>query len=310
MRILVLGAGGIGGYYGGRLAAAGVDVTFLVRPRRAGQLATDGLVIRSPLGDAQVKVKTVLREQAASGWDAIILACKAYDLDDAIATIRPAAPGALIIPQLNGLRHLDALDGAFGAGTVAGGTTMIGVTLDPDGAIRHLNTMQRFSHGPRSPAQRDRLERLQAELVNGGFGPVLSDTILLDMWEKFIFLCTVATMTCLMRATVGQIVRTQEGAALMLETFADCTAAAEAAGYSPREPFLEDTRKKLIDPDSPMAASMLRDLQRGGAVEADHIVGDILARARAAGRPATLLRAAYAQLQAYEAQRLQAPGRS
>ncbi len=309
MRILVLGAGGIGGYYGGRLAAAGVDVTFLVRPRRAGQLATDGLVIRSPLGDAQVKVKTVLREHAAPGWDAIILACKAYDLDDAIATIRPAAPGALIIPQLNGIRHLDVLDAAFGADNVAGGVAVIGAALDPDGTIRHLNTTQGFSHGPRTPAQRERAERLQAELLKGGFAPVLSDNILLDMWEKFTLLSTLAGMTCLLRANVGQIARTGEGAALMLEMFADGTAAAEAAGFPPRPRFLEATRQWLTDRDSGNAASMLRDLQRGGPVEADHIVGDMLARVRATGRPATLLRAAYAQLQAYAVQRAPTPDR-
>ena len=131
MRILVLGAGGIGGYYGGRLAAAGVDVTFLVRPRRAEQLARDGLVIRSPLGDARLTVNTMLRERLEPGWDAILLSCKAFDLDDAIATIRPGAAGALIVPLLNGLRHLDALDAAFGPDQVAGGVAQIAVTLGP-----------------------------------------------------------------------------------------------------------------------------------------------------------------------------------
>jgi 2-dehydropantoate 2-reductase len=114
MRILVLGAGGIGGYFGGRLAAAGVDVTFLVRPRRAEQLARDGLVIKSPLGDLAIPVTTVTKETATPGYDAILLSCKAYDLADSIASIRAAAPGALIVPLLNGLLHLDALDAAFG----------------------------------------------------------------------------------------------------------------------------------------------------------------------------------------------------
>jgi 2-dehydropantoate 2-reductase len=302
MRILVLGAGGVGGYFGGRLAAAGVDVTFLVRPRRAGQLARDGLVIRSPLGDARAQVKTLLREQAVPGWDAIILSCKAYDLEDAIATIRPAAAGALIIPQLNGIRHLDVLDGEFGAANVAGGAALIGATLDPDGTIRHINTLQGFIHGARCPAQRERLERLQGELLRGGFGPVLSDDIVLDMWEKFVLLCSIAGICCLLRANVGQIARTRDGASLALEMLADCVAVAGAAGFPPRPGFLEATRQSLTDRDSANAPSMLRDLQRGGAVEAEQIVGDMLARAEALGRPATLLRAAYAQLQAYQAQ--------
>ena len=305
MRILVLGAGGIGGYFGGRLAAAGVDVTFLVRPKRAEQLMQNGLVIRSPLGDAQVPVKTVLKEHAAPGWDAIIIACKAYDLDDAIASLRPAAPGALILPQLNGMRHLDVLDAAFGAENVTGGVAQIAVTLQPDGTVRHLTPMLGWKHGPRHPAQRARAEALQADLAKGDFGSTLSDDITLDMWEKFCLLCTLAGLTSLFRAPIGTIARTQDGAALMLAAFEDCAAAAAAAGHALRPGFIAATTRLLTDRDSPLAASMFRDIQRGNEVEADHIVGDMLARASAAGREATLLRAAYTHLQAYQAQRSQ-----
>jgi 2-dehydropantoate 2-reductase len=287
-----------------------VDVSFLVRPRRAEQLRRGGLVIKSPLGDATVAVKWLLREQAAPGWGAIILACRAWDLDDAIASIRPAAPGALIVPQLNGIRHLDVLDAAFGADDVAGGMTLVALTMEPDGTIRHLAKVQGFAHGPRTAPQRERAERLQAELVKGGFLPVLSDNIMRDMWEKYAFICTLAGTNSLLRANVGEICRTQDGAALTLEMLDDCVAVAVAAGYPPRESFLEATRKRLIDPDSDFAASMLRDIQSGGAVEADHIVGDMAARARAIGRPATLLRAAYAQLQAYAMQREQVASRA
>src|SRR5258705_3796818 len=98
MRILVLGAGGIGGYFGGGLAAAGVDTTFLVRERRAGVLAAKGLVLKSELGALAIPVQTVTTATAKPGYDAVILSCKAYDLDDAIESLRPAAPGALVIP--------------------------------------------------------------------------------------------------------------------------------------------------------------------------------------------------------------------
>jgi 2-dehydropantoate 2-reductase len=303
MRILVLGAGGIGGYYGGRLAAAGVDVTFLVRPRRAEQLVKNGLVIRSPLGNLQVPVKTILREHVKPGWDAIVVACKSYDLDDAIETIRPAASGALIVPQLNGIRHLDALDDAFGADQVAGGVAAIAVTLDPDGTVHHLNRVQNFAIGARAETQRERCIALHAELVRGGFDPKLSDDIMLDLWEKFAFLCTLAGMCCLMRAGADAIARTQDGTALTLEMLETCLAVSAAAGFPARDRFIASTRKMLTDTATPFAASMLRDLQRGGRVEAEHIVGDMLARARDGGQRATLLRAAYAHLQCYEAQR-------
>jgi 2-dehydropantoate 2-reductase len=299
----VLGAGAIGGYFGGRLAAAGVDVTFLVRRRRAEQLARSGLVIKSPLGDAEVAVKTIQREQVGPGWDGIVIACKAYDLEDAIAALRPAAAGALIVPQLNGIRHLAALDTAFGADNVAGGLAQIGSTVEPDGTIRHLTPMAYWVHGPRTPAERARSEALQAAFAKGGFGSVLSANIILEMWEKWTFLCTLAVMSCVMRAGAGPTARTRDGAALTLEVFDDCIAAATAAGYAPRPEFIGHVNKILTDPDSPLAASMLRDMQKGGPVEADHVVGDMLERVRALGRPATLLRAAYALLQVYQAQR-------
>lgn len=305
MRILILGAGGIGGYFGGRLAAAGADVSFLVRPRRAGQLAADGLVIKSPFGDLATKVKTVTAETAGAGYDAIILGCKAYDLEDAIASIRPAASGgALILPQLNGMAHLARLDAEFGADRVLGGVAAIAVTLDADGTIRHLNKLHSFVTGPRSPAAAERCAELAKVLATGGFDFRLSADIEQDMWEKWVFLCSMAAMCCLMRGNVGQIVRaTPDGAALMCEMLEDCAAAAAAAGHAPAEAVHARNLKTFSDPNGQWEASMLRDLRAGYRVEADHVVGDMLARAKAAGRDATLLRAAYANLKLYEAGR-------
>jgi 2-dehydropantoate 2-reductase len=301
MRILVLGAGGIGGYFGGRLAAAGVDVTFLVRPRRAEQLARDGLVIKSPLGDLAIPVTTVTKETATPGYDAILLSCKAYDLADSIASIRPSAPGALIVPLLNGLLHLDALDAAFGPDAVAGGVALIGITLDPDGTIRHLNTAQGFVFGERVASQRATCAALAEVLAKGGFAPRHSPEIMQDMWEKFVFLCSIAAMTCLMRGPVGAIARTQDGISVALDMLAECTAVATAAGYTPRDAARAFGEKSLTDTTSPNGASMMRDLLQGNRVEADHIVGDMLARAKAAGLAAPMLRAAYAHLQVYQA---------
>ncbi len=303
LRILVLGAGGIGGYFGGRLAAAGVDVTFLVRPRRAGQLARDGLVVKSPLGDLALPVKTVTREDAKPGYDAILLSCKAYDLDDAIESIRPAAAGALIVPLLNGMLHLDRLDAAFGAEAVTGGVAAIGVTLDPDGTVRHLTPGVGFILGERQPSQQARCAALAAELAKGGFAPKHSAAIIQDMWQKFVFLCSIAAMCCLMRGGVAKIARTEDGAGLMLEMLEDCAAVAAAAGYKPSDGFMASTRKALTDPNSPNAPSMLRDLVAGNQVEAEHIVGDMLARSKQIGRNSVLLRAAYAHLQLYQASR-------
>ncbi len=304
MRSLVLGAGGIGGYYGGRAAAGGADVTFLVRPRRAAQIAANGLVLKSPLGDATIAAKAVLAEAVKPGWDAIILSCKAYDLDSAIAAIRPAAPGAKIIPQLNGMRHIDRLDAEFGPEAVLGGTSGIAVTLDDDGTVRHLNTMATFGYGPRQASQAGFCDALQPHLAKGGFDLTNSPEIIQMMWEKWVFLCSIAGMNCLFRANVGSIVSaTPEAAGLMLQMVDECTAVATAAGHTPRPPADARARTQLSDPKGQWLASMLRDLQKGGPVEADHVVGDMLARAHGFATPHTLLAVAYTNLKVYEAMR-------
>jgi len=304
MRILVLGAGGIGGYFGGRLAAAGVDTTFLVRERRAGMLAANGLVLKSELGDLAIPVQTVTTATAKPGYDAVILSCKAYDLDDAIESLRPAAPGALVIPLLNGMRHLDALDAAFGAEHVAGGVAAIGVTLDDDGTVRHFGKMQGYTHGARFPSQAGKCAALAEEMAKGGFAPRNSDTIMQDMWEKFVLICTAAGSACLMRGGLSAIAKTEHGISVVMELYGECAAAAQAAGHTPRPRHIEMFRGGLTGGGSPAnVPSMLRDLRRGLRVEADHIVGDMLARALAAGHAAPMLRAAHTHLKVYEAER-------
>src|ERR1043165_3575911 len=148
MRILVLGAGAIGGYFGGRLAAAGNDVTFLVRPKRRAQLAQDGLRIISPLGHLALQAQAVSAEELKPEYDVVLLPCKAYDLPSAMDSISPAiAETCGIVPMLNGMAHLDMLSERFGRRHVMGGACSISVALDANGTIRHANTLQRIVFG-------------------------------------------------------------------------------------------------------------------------------------------------------------------
>ena len=166
MRILVVGAGAVGGYFGGRLLEAGRDVTFLVRPRRAAELAKHGLTIRSPVGDFhRPSPPTVLQEDLAEPFDLILLSCKAFDLEGAITSFAKAVgPATAILPLLNGMRHIDRLTERFGPERVLGGQCAISVTLGPDGDIVHFNDWHALSFGEldgsRSPA--DRGHRLRA----------------------------------------------------------------------------------------------------------------------------------------------------
>lgn len=304
MQILVLGAGGVGGYFGGRLVEAGGDVTFLVRARRAAALVADGLVIKSPCGDAVLRVKTAQAGDALTGYDVVLLACKAYDLDSAIDSIAPAvAAGSAVLPLLNGLSHLDRLDRRFGAPRVLGGSCAIAATLGAGGRIEQLSRLHRLVFGERDGRASERTAALADLMKRAKFDSALSDDIMLEMWEKFVLLATLAGMTCLMRASVGAIVATAEGEALIRELLAECAAVATAAGHAPRPAFLERGRGVLTERGSAFTASMLRDIERGGPTEGDHILGDLLRRARALGVATPLLRTASCHVEAYEVRR-------
>lgn len=302
MRILVLGAGGIGGYFGGRLAAAGVDVRFLVRPKRAEQIADTGLVIKSPLGDLVTHVHIVT--DAPPNVDVVLLACKAYDLDSAMNAIAPSiGPTTLIIPLLNGIRHLDHLEARFGAEHVLGGLCHIGVTLGTNGEILHLNTLQRLVLGARMSSQQDAARVLHDLLGRGGFAPILSQNIQQEMWEKFVFLATYAGMTTLMRAPIGAILQAADGKALIRQMLGECVATAASAGYIPTQRAYSQMLATLTEQGSTGTASMLRDILHGGQTEHEHILGDMLHRAREAGMDAPLLRVSLVHMQAYIANR-------
>ena len=304
MRVLVLGAGGTGGYFGGRLAEAGADVTFLVRPKRAAKLAETGLVIKSPAGDATLAVKTVTADQLAGSWDLVILSCKAYDLTESIAAIAPAVgPATIVLPLLNALAHYEALDAAFGRERVLGGLCHIFATLGPDGEVLMLNKIHRMTFGERDGGTSPRTASIAALCANANFDSVHSGELMQDAWEKYVMLVTMAGMTCMMRADVGTIMATTEGDAITRELFDECSRVAQAAGHAPR-PAARDMALGLVtEPGSRQTASMLRDLESGGRTEGEHIIGDMLRRARAFGVDAPLLRLARCHLQAYEIRR-------
>ena len=309
MRILVVGAGATGGYFGGRLLQHGRDVTFLVHSARAATLAQTGLVIHSPAGDATLPSPSTVRAfDLHTTYDLILLSCKAYGLAAAMTDFAPAVgPQTAILPLLNGMQHLDLLDQRFAATQVLGGRCMIAATLDEQGAVQHLNRTHALTFGERDAgAPPERMQALTKVLSDAGFDARPSASILQDMWDKWMFLTALAGITCLMRAPVGAIVAAPGGAGAALALLEECRAVAARAGYTPSERTLEHARTILTEVDSTLTASMLRDVQDGHPVEADHIVGDMLARADAAPEARTLLTLVYANLKAYEAGRVAA----
>ena len=303
MRILVVGAGAVGGYFGGRLLEAGRDVTFLVRPRRAAALAKSGLTIRSRLGDFhRPSPPIVLQEDIAEPFDLVVLSCKAYDLDGASASFaRAVGENTSVLPLLNGMRHLDLLADRFGPKPVLGGQCVISATLDADGAIVHLNELHALSFGELDGSRSRRIETVASALLNAGFDARLSDEIRQEMWEKWVFIAAAAGITCLMRSAVGDYVAAgaSDLAARLLE---ECAGIAAGQGFQPREAALARARAALTAAGSPLKASMLRDIEGGRPVEGDLILGDLLRRA-AKPDDRSLLRIATLHVRAYEAQR-------
>jgi 2-dehydropantoate 2-reductase len=303
MRTLVVGAGATGGYFGGRLLQAGRDVTFLVRSERAARLAGSGLTIKSPVGDAFLpSPPTVQAGQLRQSYDVVLLSCKSYDLDSAIDAFAPAVgPDTAIVPLLNGMRHLDVLDARLGAAHVLGGLCLISSRLDAAGRIEHLNDVHSITFGARGASQERQVSAIASMMQGAWFEFRVGKDIVLDMWEKWVFLATLAGITCLTRAAVGDIVRAG-GSFIGLEILEECRSIAAAAGRAPRASFFDRGRERLLDANSTLIASMLGDIERGSRTEADHILGDLLARR--SGDPTndrSLLRIVYTAVKAAEA---------
>ncbi|MBV8209992.1 MAG: 2-dehydropantoate 2-reductase [Burkholderiaceae bacterium] len=311
MKVLVIGAGAVGAYFGARLLEAGVDVTFLVRPARAAQLR-QGLSVKSPLGDVHIAAPPhVISDNLGKDYGLILLSCKAYDLPGAIESFSPAVGAdTAILPLLNGMRHLDQLRQRFGARPVLGGQCQISATLAADGSVLHLNETHQLSFGELENPRSDRALAIEAMLSKAKFDSRRSDSILQEMWEKWVFIAALAGSTCSMRASVGDIVRAA-GADFGRRMLGECAAIAAAQGFSPRQPFIAKMDSVLTDTSSTLAASMLRDIERGARTEAEHVVGDLLARRgrtdERSNSELSLLALAYAHLKAYELRRAATP---
>lgn len=304
MKILILGAGGIGGYYGGRLIEAGADVTFLVRETRARQLDHDGLKIESEAGNARLEVKTVSAETVGPDYDLVIMTNKAYDLDTAILAVEPAlGPSTLVLPFLNGLSAYDRLDSRFGRACVLGGVAQIAVGLTADGTVKHTGTFDSVTLGSRDAQAKEKARAIHELFAKTPGQRRLSDTIEQDLWSKWVLVTCGAMMTSLMRGSIGDILATTSGRMLIEQAMRECCGVALRSGYALPDTAVQNMRSRLLDQDSNWNASMARDIARGAPrIEADAIVGDMIRRAAAHDVEAPLLTMAYCNLQVYQNQ--------
>lgn len=304
MRIICLGAGAIGGYFGGRLIEGGQPVTFLVRERRKQQLLSDGLSITSPYGDFSGPVAAIVPAEIDGPADIVFLTCKAYDLEPAMEIIRPAVgPDTAVLPLLNGIAHMEILNERFGKARVLGGLAKIAATMDASGRIVHLNDWRFIKFGEQDGADTDRVRALKAAFDNTSVVATATPDIMHEMWSKVVHLSTVAGMTTLMRASVGEIASTPDGTSLFLDLLDKNAEIARREGFPPTEQFLSEYRALFHDKSSTYTASMLRDIERHGQTEADHVIGFMCRKAAEHGLDDRFHRIIYTHLKAYEERR-------
>jgi 2-dehydropantoate 2-reductase len=300
MRILVIGAGATGGLFGTRLATAGRDVTFLVRPRRAELLRERGLRVHGAGQDVTIRPQVLVTGEIGETYDVVLVSVKATGLEQAIEDFAPAVgPDTLVMPFLNGMRHLAVLDKRFGADRVLGGVVRVQTTVDSDGDILRVGPLAEMSYGARVGTSPSRLAELHETLSGAGFPADLSEHIDADMWAKWVLIASFGGATCLMRGTIGQIAAAG-GARFSAELIDECVAVVAAAGYPLPEAAYSRLRAGVSDPASPATTSMFRDLSNGYPTEAEHLLGDLLERARQLDVPTPLLELATISMRVYE----------
>ncbi len=302
MRILVVGAGATGGYFGARLADAGRDVTFLVRPTRAGQIRRDGLRVLSPHGDLNIQPNLLIVGEPAGPFGVILVAVKAFGLQDAFDAFAPAVgPDTMILPFLNGMRHIELAQERFGPTPVLGGVCVIASTLDRHERIVQLTGgIQALTYGELDGALTERVRALDGALAGAGFDTRLSQTIVRDMWDKWVMLASAGAATCLLSGNVGEIEAVEDGAETTLRCLAEAATVAAASGHLPSDQFMASTSALLTAKGSELATSMYRDMLIGSPVEVEHILGDLVKRARELEIDTPLLEAAAVRLRVYQ----------
>lgn len=300
MRILVIGAGAVGGYFGGRLAEVGRAVTFLVRSRRAEEISKRGLRIVSPHGDATVHPRVITAPAIDAPYDLILLSVKAYALAGAMEDFAPAVgPTTMILPVLNGMRHLELLAERFGARAVLGGVCFVSTDLGVDGEVVQLTETQKLVYGEPDGGISERVRAVDEAMQGANFEAQLSEHIMPDMWAKWVLLASLGALTCLMRGNIGEIEAVAGGTEIALGVLRECSEISTACGFAPNEARTLKAQKTFTTKGSTLTSSMYRDLIKGGHVEVDEIIGDLLRRGQEHNVSTPLLKAAFVNLSVY-----------
>ncbi len=300
MTILVVGAGATGGYFGARLAQAGREVVFLVRPRRAEQLRERGLRIAGQGADQVVTPRLVTADRLTGHADVVLVTVKASAIEGAVTDFAPAVgPRTLVIPFLNGMSHLAVLNGRFGEQAVLGGVVLVATQLNQEGDIVQLGPAASLQIGAQDGSRTERVQATYDLLSGAGFDLSISDDIVGEMWHKWVFIATIGALTCLMRGTVGDIVAVPGGPRLGPAILAEASAVSAAAGYPVPAARTASITGAVTQKGSPLTSSMSRDLADGRPAEVESVLADLASRGSALAVPTPLLDLATMHLRVY-----------
>jgi len=301
MKILVVGAGATGGYFGGRLAQAGRDVTFLVRPRRAAQLKERGLRIVGLGEEEQITPQLVTAQELVRHYDLVLLTVKATGLEQALTDIAPAVGASTsIVPFLNGMRHLELLNARFGRQSILGGVVKIAADLNAEQDVVRLGPGASLDIGEQDGESTLRLQVLESTLRVNGFELGVPKNIIEAMWHKWVFIATLGATVTLMRGSIGDIVAVPGGAQLGPAIGAEAAAIAAAAGFPVPERALALLNGMTTRAGAPTTSSLYRDVVAGRPAESEQIVGDLTTQARALSVATPLLDLAALHLRVHE----------
>lgn len=302
MKILIVGAGAIGGYFGGRLLEMEANVTFLVREKRQKQLKEHGLVVTSIHGDLHVPdPQTIVSGSRPEPYDVILVSTKSYHLDGAIESIRPyVGDKTMILPLLNGIAHLDALSEAFGSEKVIGGLCFIETTLDENGKVIQTSPVQDLIFGERNGERSERILQLQATFEGTKANFRLSEKIEQEMWQKYLFITPLSGITSLFRSPIGPIRDQAQGADTLKRLLHETVEIITAIGAPLSEGAMDATWNRLNDIGHGMKSSLQRDMEKSLPTEGDHLFGFLLKKAADLQIAAPTLSAVYANVNIYD----------
>lgn len=302
MKVLVVGAGAVGGYFGARLVEKGVDVTFLVREARQKKLNEEGLIVQSIHGNIHIqKPKTILSSDSSNHYDIILISTKAYHFMKAIDDIKSFTSNeTVIIPMLNGIKHLDTLKKEFDINQIVGGLCFIESTVDLEGRIIQSSPTHEFVFGELSEADTERIIKI-AELFSGTKATIRkSNKVLTDMWHKYMYISGFSGITSLFRSSIGPILESEYGLEIIEKLYAEIGAIMRAAN-APIAHNIEQIQLNLVKKmDYTMKSSLQRDMEKMQQIEGNHLHGYLLQLAKEHQIPAPYLKMVFANLETYE----------